>query len=58
MLTSFTGVVLTSPIIKDYLVNFTKSIVFSTEMPYTDIYALEASLSVISSARGQEVQYN
>ena len=30
---------------------------FSTEMPYTDIYALEASLSVISSARGQEVLY-
>ena len=24
-------------------------------MPYTDVYALEACLSVISSARGQEV---
>jgi hypothetical protein len=25
-------------------------------MPYTDIYALEACLNVVSSARGQEVQ--
>ena len=51
----FTGVLLTSQIIKDYLINFSKSIMFSTEIPFTDIYALEATLSVISSARGQEV---
>ncbi|KAF8553209.1 PLP-dependent transferase [Imleria badia] len=49
------GVLLTSQIIKDYLINFTKSIMFSTEIPFTDIYALQASLSVISSERGQEV---
>ena len=51
----FTGVLLTSQIIKDYLINFSKSIMFSTEIPFTDIYALEATLSVISSARGQGV---
>ena len=51
----FTAVVLTSPIIRDYLINFAKSVKFSTSMPYTDIYALEACLSVVSSPRGQEV---
>ncbi|KAF8555764.1 8-amino-7-oxononanoate synthase [Imleria badia] len=50
------GVVLTSQIVKDYLVNFTKSVMFSTEIPFTDIYALEASLGVVSSARGQELR--
>ncbi|KAG8216602.1 8-amino-7-oxononanoate synthase [Butyriboletus roseoflavus] len=48
------AVVLTSPIIRDYLINFAKSIMFSTSMPYTDIYALESCLSVMSSAPGQE----
>ncbi|KAF8137119.1 8-amino-7-oxononanoate synthase [Boletus edulis] len=50
------AVLLTSPVIKDYLVNFTKSIMFSTAMPYTDVYALEACLSVVSSTRGQELR--
>ncbi|KAI9455316.1 pyridoxal phosphate-dependent transferase, partial [Boletus coccyginus] len=49
------AVVLTSPIIRDYVINFTKSVKYSTSMPYTDIYALEACLSVISSPRYQEV---
>ncbi|KAF8438918.1 8-amino-7-oxononanoate synthase [Boletus edulis BED1] len=52
------AVVLTSPIIRDYLANFAKSLVYSTSMPYTDIYALEACLGVISSARGQELRKN
>ncbi|KAF8553211.1 8-amino-7-oxononanoate synthase [Imleria badia] len=50
------AVMLTSPIIKEYLFKITKSIVFSTAMPYTDIYALDASLHVISSERGQELR--
>jgi len=51
----FTAVVLTSPIIRNYVINFTKSVKYSTSMPFTDIYALEACLSVISSPRSQEV---
>lgn len=38
------------------MINFAKNVMFSTSMPYTDIYALEACLSVISSPRGEEVQ--
>ncbi|KIK81238.1 hypothetical protein PAXRUDRAFT_197965 [Paxillus rubicundulus Ve08.2h10] len=49
------AVVLTSPIIREYLVNFGKSVMFSTSMPYTDIYALQSCLDVISSERGQQV---
>ena len=51
----FTAVILGSPIIRDYLINFAKCVMFSTATPYTDVYALEACLSVISSARGREV---
>ncbi|KAI9455313.1 PLP-dependent transferase [Boletus coccyginus] len=50
------AVVLTSPIIRDYVINFAKSVKYSTSMPYTDIYALEACLSVISSPRYQELR--
>jgi 8-amino-7-oxononanoate synthase len=49
------AVVLTSPIIREYLVNFAKSVMFSTSMPYTDICALQSCLDIISSERGQEV---
>lgn len=51
------AVVLASPIIRDYMINFAKNVMFSTSMPYTDIYALEACLSVIASARGQKVRF-
>ncbi|KAF8841080.1 8-amino-7-oxononanoate synthase [Paxillus ammoniavirescens] len=48
--------VLTSPIIREYLINFAKSVMFSTSMPYTDICALESCLDIISSERGQELR--
>ncbi|KIJ63830.1 hypothetical protein HYDPIDRAFT_112799 [Hydnomerulius pinastri MD-312] len=50
------AVVLTSPTVREYLVNFAKSVIFSTSMPYTDIYALHCCLDVISSERGQELR--
>ncbi|KIJ15404.1 hypothetical protein PAXINDRAFT_169242 [Paxillus involutus ATCC 200175] len=50
------AVVLTSPIIREYLVNFAKSVMFSTSMPYTDICALQSCLDIISSERGQELR--
>ncbi|KAI9455314.1 8-amino-7-oxononanoate synthase [Boletus coccyginus] len=50
------AVVLTSPIIRDYVINFAKSFKYSTSMPYTDIYALDACLNVISSPRSQELR--
>ncbi|KAF8553198.1 8-amino-7-oxononanoate synthase [Imleria badia] len=52
------AVVLTSPIIREYLINFATSLMYSTAMPYTDIYALEACLSVVSSARGHELRHS
>ncbi|KAF8438893.1 8-amino-7-oxononanoate synthase [Boletus edulis BED1] len=50
------AVVLTSPIVREYLINFATSLMYSTAITYTDIYALEACLSVVSSARGQELR--
>ncbi|KAF8838388.1 8-amino-7-oxononanoate synthase [Paxillus ammoniavirescens] len=50
------AVVLTSPVIRNYLIHFAKSVIFSTSMPYTDIYALQCCLDVISSERGQELR--
>lgn len=55
VLVTYTAVVLSSPLIRDYMINFAKNVMFSTSMPYTDIYALEACLSVVSSVRGQQV---
>ncbi|KAF9244940.1 8-amino-7-oxononanoate synthase [Melanogaster broomeanus] len=52
------AVVLTSPIVREYMIQSAKSFVFSTAMPYTDLYALQASLDVISSDRGQELRQN
>ncbi|KAF9220819.1 8-amino-7-oxononanoate synthase [Gyrodon lividus] len=50
------AVVLTSPTIRNYLIHFAKYIIFSTAMPYTDIYALQACLDIISGERGQELR--
>ncbi|KAG9311546.1 8-amino-7-oxononanoate synthase [Chiua virens] len=50
------AVVLTSPIIRDYLINFAKSFIFSTSIPYADIYALESCLGIIQGIRGHELR--
>ncbi|KAF9240440.1 pyridoxal phosphate-dependent transferase [Melanogaster broomeanus] len=50
------AVVVTSPIVREYIVHSAKCVIFSTAMPYTDVYALQARLDVISSDRGQEVK--
>ncbi|KAF9240438.1 8-amino-7-oxononanoate synthase [Melanogaster broomeanus] len=52
------AVVVTSPIIREYMIHSAKSIIFSTSMPYIDMYALQACLDVISSDRGQELRQN
>ncbi|KAF9230684.1 8-amino-7-oxononanoate synthase [Melanogaster broomeanus] len=52
------AVVATSPTVREYLMHSAKSLVFSTSMPYTNVYALQACLDVISSDRGQELRQN
>ncbi|KAF9240439.1 8-amino-7-oxononanoate synthase [Melanogaster broomeanus] len=52
------AVVVTSPTVREHLIHSVKSLVFSTSMPYTDVFALQACLDVISSDRGQELRQN
>ncbi|KAF9240436.1 8-amino-7-oxononanoate synthase [Melanogaster broomeanus] len=49
------AVVLTSPTVRGYIIHYAKCVVFSTSMPYIDVYALQACFDVISSDRGQEI---
>ncbi|KAF9229889.1 8-amino-7-oxononanoate synthase, partial [Melanogaster broomeanus] len=50
------AVVVTSPTVREYMIHSANCVMFSTSMPYIDVYALQACLDVISSDRGQELR--
>ncbi|KAF9220837.1 8-amino-7-oxononanoate synthase [Gyrodon lividus] len=50
------AVILSSPTVRKYLIHFAKTFIFSTSMPYTDLYALSSCLDIISGERGQELR--
>ncbi|KAH7921665.1 8-amino-7-oxononanoate synthase [Leucogyrophana mollusca] len=50
------GVILTSPTIRQYLINFARSFMFATSMPHISIHAANSLFDVIMSERGNQLR--
>ncbi|KIK92402.1 hypothetical protein PAXRUDRAFT_147420 [Paxillus rubicundulus Ve08.2h10] len=48
--------ILTSRQIREYMLHITPHLVFSTAVPYTDIYGLSSCLDIISGERGEQLR--
>ncbi|KIJ05501.1 hypothetical protein PAXINDRAFT_29140, partial [Paxillus involutus ATCC 200175] len=48
--------ILSSLQIREYLVHYSAHIMFSTAVPYTDLYGLSSCLDIISGARGEQLR--
>ncbi|KAH7924107.1 8-amino-7-oxononanoate synthase [Leucogyrophana mollusca] len=50
------GVILTSSLVRHYLMNFANNFIFSTSLPFLDIHAINSAFDVISGERGSQLR--
>ena len=51
------AVLLTSPVIRKYIINYGRPFIFSTSLPTLNVCALETTFDYIESAAGDKVQH-
>ncbi|EIM91635.1 aminotransferase [Stereum hirsutum FP-91666 SS1] len=49
------AVILTSPVIRHYLINYGRPVIYSTSLPYSNIIALDACFDFMSTPAGDEL---
>ncbi|KIJ65414.1 hypothetical protein HYDPIDRAFT_174881 [Hydnomerulius pinastri MD-312] len=52
------GVLLSSPLVHRYIIGFANHFIFTTSMPYIDVFAMRSALDVVASERGQQLRDN